>query len=48
MFIITHDVAVIRNAAAPTLSGEVFNQGGGASALSKSVINPPVSPDPGG
>lgn len=29
MFIITHDVAVIRNAAAPTLSGEVFNQGGG-------------------
>lgn len=28
MFIITHDVAVIKNAAAPALSGEVFNQGG--------------------
>lgn len=29
MFIITHDVVVIKNAAAPTLSGEAFNRGGG-------------------
>lgn len=28
MFIITHDVMVIKNSAAPTLSGEVFNQRG--------------------
>lgn len=28
MLIITHDVVLIKNAAAPALSGELFNQGG--------------------